>query len=47
MGLLEQISGPRDLRDLDEQQLSDLAREIRSFLVDRVSKTGGHLGPNL
>jgi len=47
MGLLDQISGPRDLRDLDEQQLSDLAREIRSFLVDRVSKTGGHLGPNL
>ncbi|MEJ7774344.1 MAG: 1-deoxy-D-xylulose-5-phosphate synthase [Nocardioidaceae bacterium] len=47
MGLLDQISGPRDLRDLDAQQLSDLAGEIRSFLVDRVSKTGGHLGPNL
>ncbi|MDQ3485556.1 MAG: 1-deoxy-D-xylulose-5-phosphate synthase, partial [Actinomycetota bacterium] len=47
MGLLDQINGPGDLRDLDEQQLGDLAGEIRSFLVDSVSKTGGHLGPNL
>lgn len=47
MGLLDQIDGPRDLRGLDDQQLGDLAREIRTFLVDRVSKTGGHLGPNL
>ncbi len=47
MGLLEQISGPRDLRGLDDQQLSDLAAEIRAFLVAKVSRTGGHLGPNL
>jgi 1-deoxy-D-xylulose-5-phosphate synthase len=47
MGLLEQISAPRDLRALDDQQLDDLAREIRDFLIDKVSRTGGHLGPNL
>ena len=47
MSLLEQISGPRDLRGLDDQQLSDLAAEIRAFLVAKVSRTGGHLGPNL
>jgi len=47
MGLLESIHGPRDLRDLSEQQLEDLAQEIRDFLVEKVSRTGGHLGPNL
>jgi 1-deoxy-D-xylulose-5-phosphate synthase len=47
MGLLEQISAPRDLRALDDQQLDELAREIRDFLIDKVSRTGGHLGPNL
>ena len=47
MGLLETVHEPRDLRDLDDQQLTELAAEIRSFLIDRVSRTGGHLGPNL
>jgi len=47
MSLLEQIGCPRDLRGLDDQQLSDLAAEIRAFLVAKVSRTGGHLGPNL
>ncbi len=47
MGLLDQITGPHDLSELDAGQLSELAAEIRTFLVDRVSKTGGHLGPNL
>ncbi len=47
MGLLNQISGPHDVRALDENQLTGLAAEIRTFLVDQVSKTGGHLGPNL
>src|SRR6185295_1266589 len=32
---------------MDEAQLSQLCEEIRRFLVDKVSKTGGHLGPNL
>jgi 1-deoxy-D-xylulose-5-phosphate synthase len=47
MTLLEGISGPRDLDGLSKQQLAELADEIRRFLVTQVSKTGGHLGPNL
>jgi 1-deoxy-D-xylulose-5-phosphate synthase len=47
MGYLESITGPRDLRDLDDHQLAALATEIRDFLVAKVSRTGGHLGPNL
>jgi 1-deoxy-D-xylulose-5-phosphate synthase len=47
MGLLDRIAGPRDLRDLDDDQLAELATEIRDFLVAKVSRTGGHLGPNL
>jgi 1-deoxy-D-xylulose-5-phosphate synthase len=47
MGLLETIHGPRDLRRLDRAELAALAAEIRSFLVTAVSRTGGHLGPNL
>jgi len=47
MGLLEQISGPRDLDALSPAQLRQLAAEIREFLVQAVSRTGGHLGPNL
>ncbi|MFC8830232.1 1-deoxy-D-xylulose-5-phosphate synthase [Streptomyces sp. NPDC057137] len=45
--LLTRIKGPRDLDRLGPEQLDRLASEIRSFLVDAVSKTGGHLGPNL
>ncbi|MGH3356053.1 MAG: 1-deoxy-D-xylulose-5-phosphate synthase [Nocardioidaceae bacterium] len=47
MGLLDSIGRPSDLRGLDDQQLDDLAQEIRDFMVEKVSKTGGHLGPNL
>ena len=47
MGLLDRITGPRDLRDLDDAELDALAVEIRDFLVRKVSRTGGHLGPNL
>ncbi|CAB4871457.1 unannotated protein [freshwater metagenome] len=47
MSLLETIRSPRDLRDLNEDELRQLSREIRAFLVDAVSATGGHLGPNL
>ena len=46
-GLLKSITGPRDLDALTPDQLVDLAAEIRQFLVTEVSKTGGHLGPNL
>src|SRR5215207_2371711 len=47
MTLLEGITGPRDLDALSKQQLGELGEEIRTFLVTEVSKTGGHLGPNL
>ncbi|GJF32898.1 1-deoxy-D-xylulose-5-phosphate synthase 2 [Kitasatospora sp. NE20-6] len=47
MALLTRIRGPRDLDRLTPAQLADLAEEIRGFLVEEVSKTGGHLGPNL
>ncbi|AQA05823.1 1-deoxy-D-xylulose-5-phosphate synthase [Mycobacterium sp. MS1601] len=45
--MLEQIRGPADLQPLSQSQLSDLAHEIREFLVHKVAATGGHLGPNL
>ncbi|MFI1806133.1 1-deoxy-D-xylulose-5-phosphate synthase [Streptomyces californicus] len=47
MDLLTRIKGPRDLDRLSLGELDRLAEEIRIFLVDAVSKTGGHLGPNL
>ncbi|MFJ8544429.1 1-deoxy-D-xylulose-5-phosphate synthase [Streptomyces sp. NPDC093586] len=47
MPLLTRITGPRDLDRLSLEELGRLAEEIRTFLVDAVSKTGGHLGPNL
>src|SRR5262245_31565268 len=46
-GLLERIGGPQDLRRLSHADLRALAAEIRDFLVAKVSRTGGHLGPNL
>ena len=45
--MLENIAGPVDLKGLSPAQLSELAAEIRSFLIEKVSRTGGHLGPNL
>ncbi|MGN6325976.1 1-deoxy-D-xylulose-5-phosphate synthase [Pseudolysinimonas sp.] len=47
MSLLDGIQHPRDLDRLSPEQLEELAGEIRRFLVAEVSKTGGHLGPNL
>ena len=47
MPVLDSIHGPDDLKALRAEQLPALAEEIRTFLVDSVSKTGGHLGPNL
>ncbi|MGO1488269.1 MAG: 1-deoxy-D-xylulose-5-phosphate synthase [Arachnia sp.] len=47
MPLLDTISNPQDLRALTRSQLETLAEEIRAFLVTKVSRTGGHLGPNL
>jgi len=45
--LLERINGPEDLKDLTQEQLSLLAAEIRDVLVETVTRTSGHLGPNL
>jgi 1-deoxy-D-xylulose-5-phosphate synthase len=45
--LLERITGPEDLKDLSQEQLSLLASEIRDVLVETVTRTSGHLGPNL
>ncbi|HME49279.1 1-deoxy-D-xylulose-5-phosphate synthase [Mycobacterium sp.] len=45
--MLEQIRGPADLQRLSQTQLSELAGEIRQFLIHKVAATGGHLGPNL
>lgn len=47
MALLDSISQPSDLRHLKRPQLDELAAEIRQFLISNVSRTGGHLGPNL
>jgi 1-deoxy-D-xylulose-5-phosphate synthase len=46
-GLLSTVRSPQDLRALTPEQLPELAAEIRSFLIEHVSQTGGHLGPNL
>jgi 1-deoxy-D-xylulose-5-phosphate synthase len=45
--ILDRIGTPADLRSLSDAELRTLAEEIRQFLVTTVSKTGGHLGPNL
>jgi 1-deoxy-D-xylulose-5-phosphate synthase len=45
--LLDRIDGPEDLKDLTQEQLSLLASEIRDVLVETVTRTSGHLGPNL
>jgi 1-deoxy-D-xylulose-5-phosphate synthase len=45
--LLESISGPRELKQLAPDQLPVLASEIRDLLIETVSRTSGHLGPNL
>ncbi|QGZ41213.1 1-deoxy-D-xylulose-5-phosphate synthase [Pseudoduganella flava] len=47
MNLLETINNPADLRKLPRHQLKPLADELRTFLLDSVSKTGGHLSSNL
>jgi len=44
--LLESIIHPADVKRLSFAQMADLADEIREFLIQTLSKTGGHLGPN-
>ncbi len=45
--IIDRINNPADLQKLSSLELADLAGEIRSFLVENVAKTGGHMGPNL
>ncbi|MBV2183811.1 MAG: 1-deoxy-D-xylulose-5-phosphate synthase [Rhizobium sp.] len=45
--LLDKVSYPADLRQLDDRDLPQLAREVRDEMIDAVSKTGGHLGAGL
>jgi 1-deoxy-D-xylulose-5-phosphate synthase len=45
--LLDTIQSPADLKRLNDAQMEQLAGEIREFLIQTLSKTGGHLGPNL
>lgn len=45
--ILQQIQCPADLRKLSERQIGQLAAEIREYMIDTVSRTGGHLAPNL
>jgi 1-deoxy-D-xylulose-5-phosphate synthase len=45
--LLESIHSPADLKRLNFAEMAELAEEIRAFLIQTLSKTGGHLGPNL
>ena len=45
--LLNGLTSPEVLKALDEQKLPQLADEIRKFLIEKVTQTGGHLGPNL
>jgi 1-deoxy-D-xylulose-5-phosphate synthase len=47
MSVLGKVSGPADVRALDQEQLAALAGEIRELLITSVASNGGHLGPNL
>jgi len=47
VGILETIHSPADLKALSQTQLTELANEVRAFLVEQTSRTGGHLSPNL
>ena len=47
MSLLEHIDGPRDLESLSEEELSELAKEVREHIIDTVGEIGGHFGANL
>ncbi len=47
MSLLEKINGPEDLRELSDQELTQLAQEVREHIIDTVGEIGGHFGANL
>ena len=45
--LLDRVNGPEDLKELDEDQLQQLAQEVREYIIDTVGEIGGHFGANL
>ena len=47
MSILEKVNFPKDLKLLSRQDLKTLCNELRSFIIDSVSQTGGHLSSNL
>ena len=47
MNLLDKINSPKDLKKLNRSELASLCNEIRTFIIESVSKTGGHLSSNL
>ena len=47
MSLLEKIRSPKDLKNLNRDELKGLSSELRQFIIESVSKTGGHLSSNL
>jgi len=47
VSLLEKIDGPEDLHELSEQELAQLAQEVREHIIDTVGEIGGHFGANL
>ena len=47
MSILDRVNGPEDLKGLKDAEVIELASDIRDFLISKVAKTGGHLGPNL
>ena len=44
---LTEITNPSFIKKLDKEQMEELAEEIRKFLIEKLSVTGGHIGPNL
>jgi 1-deoxy-D-xylulose-5-phosphate synthase len=45
--LLDQIDGPADLKGLDDEQLTEVAQEVRALIIDTIGEIGGHFGANL
>ena len=45
--LLDRIKGVNDIKNIDASEYKELAQEIRDFLIEKISRTGGHLGSNL
>ena len=45
--LIDQIDGPADLKGLDEDQLQQVAQEVRALIIDTIGEIGGHFGANL